>query len=222
MILLVVAGFFAVLNWWAAWFEKKRLIYVTKPASLFFLILWSYYLSGWDGRLIWFGLALIFSLLGDIFLMLSDRFFLFGLTAFLTGHVFYIVGFNNPPAALSLWMLAPLVAVSLGYVWIMSTVLRGLHPSLGMRNMRIPVLIYGLVISIMVFSALNTQINPEWTRQAALLASLGSILFMFSDSILAYARFVRSIPHEGFWVMIAYHLGQFGIIAAALVQAGVL
>ncbi len=110
-------------------------------------------------------------------------------------------------------------AVSLGYVWIMSTVLRGLHLfSLGCGTCASRCWICD-DISIMVFSALNTQINPEWTRQAALLASLGSILFMFSDSILAYACFVRSIPHEGFWVMIAYHLGQFQIIAAALVQA---
>ena len=74
MIWLVVAFFFGFLNWLAIWFNWGKVIYVAKPATLFFLLLWSWQLSGWQGGLIWFGLALIFSLVGDIVLMFPPKY----------------------------------------------------------------------------------------------------------------------------------------------------
>ena len=44
------------------------------------------------------------------------------------------------------------------------------------------------------------------------LVFLGSILFMFSDSVLAINKFFKPVPAAGFWIMSTYILAQFLII----------
>ena len=73
----------ALVQWTARWREIRWLHYATKPAVLLALIFWSWQVSGWQGPLLWFGIALVFSLLGDVLLMLPPSFFLTGLGAFL-------------------------------------------------------------------------------------------------------------------------------------------
>ncbi len=47
-------------------------------------------------------------------------------------------------------------------------------------------------------------------------AAAGGLLFLTSDSILAYNRFVKPQPQGQLKTHITYHLGQVGLIAGAL------
>lgn len=63
--------------------------------------------------------------------------------------------------------------------------------------------IYGLVIAGMLYSVLQYRgPHAAWFRCAAL-------LFVFSDSVIAWGRFVAPVPGRTYVVMITYYLAQY-------------
>lgn len=217
-LLLGLALVSAVLNWAAVEKKWKKLEYVVKPATMVILIIWFVMNGGLRGAAVWFVVGALFSLGGDIFLMLPSNLFLFGLVSFLLGHVFYILGFNTLPIELSglAWLFILTVAVVLVLVIrkLLSWIVAGLTAS-GTGSLKLPVLIYAIVISLMVFSALMCLLRPGWQLTATLWAIAGALLFYLSDSILALDRFVKPINHGRLLVMTSYHLGQLGILLSA-------
>ncbi|HQN44153.1 MAG TPA: lysoplasmalogenase [Anaerolineaceae bacterium] len=208
-----------IVEWYAAWRERTMLNRVVKPAALLALTIWFWSMGKGEGPLFWFGIGLIFSLLGDV-LLLSSSLFMEGLAAFLLGHVFYIVSFNPTPPPFE-WINGLLiVVVGTGGFFVVRTIRRGLLRRAAGRKLRMAVIIYGSIISLMMLSALFTLLRPEWPDKAAVLAVLGGGLFVLSDSLLGYDRFVQRLPHGRFWVMLTYHLGQIGLSTAMLMQAG--
>ncbi|MCX8025727.1 MAG: lysoplasmalogenase, partial [Thermanaerothrix sp.] len=97
MIWFGVMAILAAIDWWAVSRERLRVRYWAKPGALLALILAFTTAGGWHSASPWFGVGLIFSLLGDIALLLPRRYFLFGLLAFLLAHITYIIGFNPTP-----------------------------------------------------------------------------------------------------------------------------
>lgn len=207
-------------DWLATGFRKKAVRYGTKPAAMILLIVWFSAVSGWRGPLIWFGLGLVFSLLGDIFLLRPERGFLTGLAAFLTGHLCFIIGFNTRPFHLNGLFLLPLTAAALIGILVGRHILRGLKRGQSYSRMKIPVLAYMTVIGVMLVSALACFFRPAWPLAAAALSALGAVSFMASDSVLASDRFVRRRWWAGVTIMITYHLGQILIIGGALMALG--
>jgi uncharacterized membrane protein YhhN len=160
---------------------------------------------------------LVFSLLGDVSLLFPERLFVPGLAAFLLAHILYIVGFNQSPLVLQLpQMLAVLALAVGGFVLMFSRLWPGLAHIEGGRRMLLPVIFYSVTISLMVVSAWLCLFRPAWPVNAALAAGLGALLFFFSDSLLAYNRYVRKTAHHNLLVMSAYHLGQIGIVAGVI------
>jgi alkenylglycerophosphocholine/alkenylglycerophosphoethanolamine hydrolase len=188
---------------------------VTKPAALLALIAWSLSLGGWQGGMLWFGLGLVFSLAGDVLLLLPPRFFPVGLIAFLLAHIVYIIGFNLELPPVDITSILLLALVGLVYYWIMHrTIRRGMERS-SLRGM---VSIYGVVISLMLFSALLTLQRPDWNMPAAALSSFGALFFMGSDSLLGYDRFVKRLKWSELAIMVSYHAGQFCLVLGALLH----
>jgi uncharacterized membrane protein YhhN len=70
----------------------------------------------------------------------------------------------------------------------------------------------------MVFSALVTMVRPEkeWQIFPAILASIGALLFLTSDTLHAWNSFVTPIHASKILVRITYHLAQFTLIYAAV------
>ena len=215
---LIAATAFAVLDWISAWRGWKKLLFVAKPATLVFLILWSLLSTDWRGEMLWFAIGLVFSLIGDVFLMLDLRFFLPGLAAFLLTHIFYLVGFNQTPAALSLPSLIFAVLIGILAARILRMLRPGILKASKGRSLLIATTVYALVLSLMVLSALLTFYRPGWTTLAASLASIGALLFLVSDTTLTYDRFVRSFDHAQTAVHVTYHLGQFLIIFGVMLH----
>jgi uncharacterized membrane protein YhhN len=110
-----------------------------------------------------------------------------------------------------------IVILGLFIWWIYKKISAGLTMK-GKTSLKVPVLVYSLVISLMVYSALMTWTRPDWPTAAALFASLGAMLFYVSDTMLALDRFVNPLSHARLKVMTTYHLGQIGIILGAMLQ----
>jgi uncharacterized membrane protein YhhN len=122
--------------------------------------------------------GLVFSLAGDVFLMLPSDRFLAGLVAFLIAHLFYIAAFLSEISALTWWPLVPLVIYGIVIYIIVAS-------SLG--KLKLPVLIYVVVILIMAWLAWERW--SQTGQSGALLAFVGAVLFVISDTILAINRF---------------------------------
>jgi uncharacterized membrane protein YhhN len=195
-----------------------RLEFVTKPAVMVTLFLWLWTSVGLKGALLWFGLGVLFSLVGDVLLMISlDRFFLAGLVAFLFAHAAYIIGFNTPLPALSAWSLLLAVIIGINGVRVLRRILAPLAAQ-GKLHLRFPILMYGTVISIMLLSAMLKLTDISWNALAALLVGLGAFLFYMSDVILAWMKFIAPVQHGRLYNMLSYHLGQIALIAGVVLQ----
>ena len=219
-ILLITAFVFAGLEALALQKNWFKLEIVAKPAVMVCLFIWLVSTVGLEGAALWFGLGILFSLIGDVVLMISlDRFFLMGLGAFLIAHIFYVIGFNIPLPALSAWSVILVILIG----WGGSKVIRRILVSVlekGQGRMRLPITAYSVVISIMLLSAMLKLNDLTWNASAALLVSLGAFLFYISDIILAWNKFVSPIQHGRIYNIAAYHLGQILLIAGVVAQFG--
>ena len=221
-LLLIAALAFAALEAFALQKNLARLELVAKPAVMVALFLWLWTSVGLQGAALWFGLGLLFSLAGDVLLMVAlERFFLPGLVAFLLAHAAYIIGFNTPLPELSGWSLVLAVIIGINGVRVLRRILAPLAARAAAdSHLRIPVIVYGVVISLMLLSALLKLSDISWNAGAALLVGLGAFLFYLSDVILAWMKFVAPVQHGRIYNMLSYHLGQIALIAGVVVQFG--
>ncbi|WP_313214027.1 lysoplasmalogenase [Soonwooa sp.] len=133
--------------------------------------------------------GLILSWFGDVFL-LFDWGFIAGLGSFLAAHICYIFCLKKFSVSNALWSL-PFILIYL------FTFLTFLFPHLG--DMKIPVILYALCISGMLYFSLKTK---------QILLIIGAVFFVISDSVLAINLFVNQSKVLGFLVMFTYVLAQ--------------
>ena len=88
----------------------------------------------------------------------------------------------------------------------------------GQGALAVPVVVYGLVISLMLYAAMATMYDPAWKTSAAVFVSAGAILFWISDLILAWNKFVSPMKNGHIFNIVTYHLGQIGLIAGVINQ----
>jgi uncharacterized membrane protein YhhN len=147
---------------------------------------------------LWVTVGLILSLGGDVALMFeSNRAFLVGLVLFLLAHVVYSIGFTlfNGFHLQDLITGAVLLVIGLAIY---------LYLKPGLDGMQGPVLFYVLVICFMVNRALSTFFGDTFTTTQAWLLSLGAILFMLSDLVLAVNRFRHPFEANRFSLYLYY------------------
>lgn len=169
-------------------FDRKglrRLFYLFKPLTMVLIIVIGA-IAGTPvpaAYKIFILAGLLCSLAGDVFLMFPDKLFKASLVAFLTAHVFYILAFKpGPGRPVSVGILLPFMIFGL-------LMFRTLAPSLG--ALKLPVLIYIAAITVMAWLAASRFIYEGGTRP--LFAFAGAVLFLVSDSVLAYDRFAKEI-----------------------------
>lgn len=219
-VLIILAFFFAALESLALWKGWRRLEFVAKPAVMVCLFIWLYATAGLHGALLWFGIGILFSLAGDIALIFINRLFMLGLINFLMGHVAYLIGFNTPPPlTTTVWSLGLAVVIGLGSVRVQRRIVGSIRAK-GQKQLVVPVIIYGTVITLMLLAAMLTLFRPDWDTTAALLVSFGAAMFYFSDIILAWHRFVSPIKNGRMLNIGMYHLAQIAIVVGAVMQFG--
>lgn len=168
--------------------------------------------------------GLLLSSLGDIILEVFDdggkqqkHLFIGGLAAFLLAHLMYIKALWAATIKINIALIVPMSVLFLG---LMSIII----PSLD-SELIIPVIFYGIVISVMGFLAANRCVGGSMrgksgaadTRGISVadqLGCAGALVFMLSDSILSINQFVMPIPLGKELVMITYYAAQ-GLITAA-------
>lgn len=199
-----VAALLAAGDWIAVATGRKPLEYLCKPATMVALIAAALTLDASDDpRRIAFVVALLLSAAGDVFLMLPRDRFVAGLAAFFAAHIAYIVGFRLDDPASGLDLLVPAAAVLVVIAVVGTRIMRAVRdrsPALAG-----PVAGYIAVISVMVASAVATR-EP--------LAAAGAVVFMASDTLIAWNRFVQKLPWAPVAIMVTYHLGQAGLVAS--------
>jgi uncharacterized membrane protein YhhN len=135
-------------------------------------------------------LGLTSSLLGDWCLIFQDnaRAFLAGLVAFLLAHLLYIAAFIYLQLTLHLERSGTgEILIATGLAMIGAAVYNYMRPGLG--EMRVPVIVYVIVISVMVHRALAIALVHPGPRTQPALIALGAILFYLSDAILGVNKF---------------------------------
>ena len=192
--------------------------YIAKPAVMIFLFLWLYTTTGLQENTLWFGLGVLLSLAGDVLLMISlDRLFLPGLAAFLLAHLSYITGFRAELTTFSVWSLILLVFIAINVSRLIRRIVGAMRAK-GENQLILPVIVYGIVISLMLYATMTTLSNLAWTPLGAFLVSAGALLFVASDGILAWMKFVSPLKNGRVWNIALYHLGQIGLIAGVISQ----
>jgi uncharacterized membrane protein YhhN len=219
MVYLIAALIFAALTALATWKKNRRLEFVTKPAVLALLLIYLWTAVGQNGALLWFALGLLLSLIGDVLLLWLDRMFLYDLISFLLAQSAYVIGFNSPPSDVSLWGLTMAVIVAVGSGRVLRRILSALAEK-GNTRMRIPIMVYGLVVTLMLLSAMLKLTDPAWGAGASLLVALGAFLFFLSDIVLAWNKFVIPIRNGRVLNIVLYHLGQICLAAGVVMQFG--
>ena len=148
----------------------------------------------------WIAIGMLFSLAGDIFLMLPQDAFVPGRVAFLIGHACFIRALLDDTrfAARPLAVLACL-AYGVLNLW-------ALWPSLP-GALHLPVVVYVTVLACMAGQAVA---RAWWHARDALAkpaqwAMAGALLFMLSDTLLAWNRFRVVIPLSALWVLATYY-----------------
>lgn len=159
----------------------------------------------------WVVAALLLSWLGDVLLLFEGRspiYFILGLSAFLLAHVAYIFFFNLLRKGGGL-ALKPLFLLFVGVYY--AVLVFSLYPYLD--GMRLPVMVYGGVISAMLVLALC--LGPLKER-IGLFIVFGALLFVLSDSVLAINKFMRPFTGAGVIIMLTYDMAQFFIVSGSI------
>lgn len=138
------------------------------------------------------------SLLGDVALMFPDKWFTPGLVAFLAAQVLYALAFQ-PGAGhpVSTGVFLPFIFYGLLMFFILA-------PGLG--PMKLAVFVYIGAITAMAGFAANRFVDLGGTKP--LLAFAGAVLFLVSDSVLAYDRFARKFGLARILVLGTYFPAQ--------------
>lgn len=213
---LIFALVFAALEAIAVSKNLRNLEYVAKPAVMVCLFLWLYTSTGLQGNLFWFGIGLLFSLLGDgLLLVPQDRMFIPGLVAFLLTHICYLMGFREQLLQPTGWSLMLIAVIMLSGVRLLRRIVSSMRAR-DVHGLVMPVVFYGLLISLMLAAAMSTLSDPTWKAGAALLVSAGALLFWTSDLMLAWNKFVSPVQVGRIAIIVAYHLGQIGLIAGLI------
>lgn len=187
--LILAVLYFFVGEWGCGWLICRRWVAVPTLFATVATAL-NFRRGGWL-----IPLALLASSAGDWAGAMGE--FIFQIAFFAVAHIFYIADFV-PKCKFTLKRIVALVLFSaivlpfLGYVL--------MH--IGDRVEMIAVAIYGVLIYSMGFTALIQN------RRFSMFYAIAAMLFIFSDSCIAYSRFVEHIPNATMWIMTTYYAAQ--------------
>ena len=162
------------------------------------------------------GFALLFSFLGDIFLIEDSSLnFMMGIAAFLIAHVFYIIFFCRIQPFKRKNSLSILISgfIILSYVVLIDYLF---WPLITKQSLTMPVVTYSFFLGTMLFTAVNTINTEKKPKDFMVYLIAGAMLFVASDSILAFNKFYLTQQIPGFYVMLTYCIAQFLIVNSAI------
>lgn len=148
--------------------------------------------------------AMLFSCAGDFFGACGD--FLAQMAAFVIAHIFIISYFFSRyrlgvlRRRYTRYSLRYMVLAALFVLPVLSFAFVKIVPCAPAGVLRYGVSLYAILIAVMVWGAL---------QQRSLLFGIGATLFLASDMILAWNRFVDSLPYSTVLILVPYYLAQW-------------
>ena len=197
--------------------DNTMIFYASKPLAMPLLIL--FYIFGvingvGVNRIDWLiVIALIGGMAGDILLMLKnqEKWFLFGMIGFLVNQIFYIISFFLGVGDISTFNTWAFFLFSPGVLIISFTVPRFIKKT---EDLKIPVLVYiGAILLMHIAAIVRLGVNQDIS---IIFIYLGSILFIFSDAILAMIKWEGEFKNGRLINLSTYFLAQFFIALGAL------
>lgn len=175
-------------------------VYVFKPLTVVLIILVAlqtkHETTGQYKLLVVAGL--LCSLAGDVFLMLPRDRFVAGLVSFLVAHLFYVAAFAEGVGEWKVWCAAGLAAYGASMLWVLWR---------GMGKLKAAVVVYVAAILLMAWAALSRGPYAEGGAWAA----VGALLFVASDSALAWDRFGGKFRAAQALILATYFAAQWSI-----------
>lgn len=182
---------------------------IAKPLIIPALL--AYYITSSKSKNKVYIVALIFSFAGDVLLLDKSNLFLFGIGAFLITQVLYVYlfsrGLGNSSRANKILAGIPFLV----YFIVLVTVLKP-----GLQDFFIPVLVYGLAISLFGTVALLNYLIKRDVISLRLFA--GAVLFILSDSLIAFNKFHHERSSYPVIIMITYIVAQY-LIATYILKS---
>ncbi|MCB9210557.1 MAG: lysoplasmalogenase [Ignavibacteriales bacterium] len=201
IIILLFVIIFAALHIFFDYKKNYLLTYLFKPLVLVTIIIFSILKTpnNSDNYKSLIIVGLFFSLLGDIFLMLKKKdLFIQGLASFLAAHISYIFAVS---IGIGFFINFLSLIIAVFFLILLFTIIIS-----NSGKYKIPVTLYGFVITFLLWQSLNRFSLLE--NVSALFLLLGIILFTISDFILAYNKFVKKIKFAQFYILPTYYLAQ--------------
>jgi len=191
-------------------FKIPMLVLIFKPLIL--LSLMGLYAVSVSKRNKIYILALIFSFSGDVFLMFEgELFFMVGLISFLIAHLFFIKIVVNrlqkSTISNALFSIIPFLILLLFLILFLKPYLNALL---------IPVIIYGITISILGIVSMLDYLNTK--SKKTLLMFIGALIFISSDALLAINKFYSANAIFAVLIMITYVLAQYVIYKSMILE----
>lgn len=153
-------------------------------------------------------LALLFSIIGDY--AGSCHNFMAQMGSFAVAHIFYVVffirRFIRKEYKLTSKMKGYLLMLGICTAALLSFVFVKIVPSAPAGVLRIGVSIYAMLICTMLYTAL---------MQRSSLYALGAVLFVISDFILAWNKFIEPVPYRTILVIGTYLSAQWLLFVRA-------
>ncbi|MEA3460375.1 MAG: lysoplasmalogenase [Bacteroidota bacterium] len=163
-------------------------------------------------------LAFFFSWVGDNLLMMSGKnelFFFAGVGGFFCAQVSYIYTFIKFSEKGGKGYLQKNSWLSLFFLAYVAGMLLLLFP--GLDGMMKPIItIYALSLILMSMMALNR--SGRVGVMSFKLVFIGSLLFLLSDSMIAFNKFHSEIPLAGFLIMVTYIAAQYLIMRGLILE----
>lgn len=172
--------------------DMPWMVIILKPIPVLLL---AYFTSQETEPGIYVFLGLVASLGGDTALAFGDEFFVVGLASFLIAHGVYARGF---------WLIkrsTPLISYFPFFIYILIFCIV-INPYTG--EIQVPVIMYAVTISVMIWRAFGLRGFKKYR-----VVFWGALLFVISDTILAFNRFYFSWEYAPFAIMPLYWAGQY-------------
>jgi len=155
----------------------------------------------------WVVIGLCFCLAGDT-LLLDESYFILGLVAFLIAHLCFSLSFINLGGfKLYFIPLILLLLFGISYYWMLYD---------GLQGLKIPVLIYFIIILFMGWQGINLRIWKNELPYSLIVVAV--LLFITSDALLAWAKFKETFPWDGGLILATYWISIFSIGLATTLE----
>jgi len=191
-LLIVISAILAI---YFGLYDHRKLFMLFKPLTTILVIALLFFTPKKSnvplGRMV--TISLVFCLLGDVLLLFKD-YFLMGLVAFLTAHILLAVSFIQYRGFYKNWITFLVLFGMAGalFFW--------LQPWLG--DLMLPVSIYMLIITFMAWQGVGLYLR-EMNNVHAWIA-MAVLFFMFSDTLLAIAKFKTPFYFSGPLILATY------------------